>query len=360
MSPFQCYEWLKHWSDGYAERGRIEPYIVFVYQAGRLKMIAPLARETGALANRLIWLGHKVNDHNAPLVDPAWIGHLDDRRAAALWHCITRSADGADYLHLIRHPSRLGAHPNPFTGADPQAYSSDSHYLGLASDWPAFYQRLRGTKSRRRLREKQKKLGKVGKVRFRQIRDAGEARLMIATLLAWKTEHLENRGSRNPFADGRLTTQLFTLSGDAAAARLMRVYVLEVDGRPVAATVALVHAGTFNFFIPAYDDTGIHNCSPGTIMLVKLIELAARSGLARFDFSLGDEAYKDEWCDTLIEITHQTEALTVRGAVPAALKRAGLRLKRKIKASDRLLLALEGVNAGRMSFLRRIGAAAGA
>jgi CelD/BcsL family acetyltransferase involved in cellulose biosynthesis len=360
LTPFQRYEWLKHWYDCFAKGRSIEPYMVFVYDGGRLRLIAPLAVESGPIARRLIWLGHLVNDHNAPLADAEWLSRLEPKRAARLWQFITRQPDGIDYLHLIRHPSHLGAQHNPFLGSDPRAYSSNSHFLSLMADWPEFYQRLRGAKSRRRLREKAKRLGKVGKVRFRRVRGQAEVTAMIARLLAWKSDQLEGRGARNPFADGRLATQLFALANDAADGGPMRVYVLEIDNRPVAATVALVQGGTFNFYVPAYDDTGIRNCSPGTIMLVKLIELAARAGFAKFDFSLGDEAYKAEWCDSCVEITHQTEAITARGAVVAAVVRSLLDLKRRIKANDRLLSALEQVNAYRMALVRRVGVTADA
>ena len=355
MTPFQRYEWLRHWFECVADHKRTKPFIVLVYEAGVLRLIAPLAIESGAVASRLLWMGHRANDHNAPLVDGAWLDAFGPERAARLWRRITRAPEGVDYVHLIRHPSHLGAHRNPFVGDAPSRYSSDSHFLTLAGDWPVFYRGLRGSKSRRRLREKLKRLRKVGRVGFRSVRNPIYGRAMIALLLDWKQDQLARRGARNPFSDGGLARQLFALCGDSAARDMMRVYVLEVDGRPVAGAVALIQGGTFNFFISAYNDVGLRNCSPGTIMLVKLIELAARAGFTKFDFSLGDEAYKAEWCDTRVEITHQTEALSALGVGLAALTRLGLTLKRGIKTNPRALAALEFVNARRTAILRRLG-----
>ncbi len=352
LTPFQRFEWLRHWYRSFSN-GRIEPFVVLVYEAGRLVLIAPLAIETGHFTRRLIWLGHSVNDHNAPIVDAEWLGRLDAQRASRLWRLVTRHAERFDYLHLIRNPGVLASSCNSFLGDDPQAYSSDSHYLKLAADWPAFYNRLRGAKSRRRLREKANRLAKSGPVRLRRVRGAQELSAMISRLLVWKAGKLDDRGSRNPFADGRMQKLLCDFAIERPDSGMLRVYVMEVGGRPVAATVALIHGGVFNFFIPAFDDTGIRNCSPGTIMLVKLIELSARAGFSKFDFSLGDEGYKAEWCDAHVEMTHQTEALTLRGAAMCALLQTGLKLKRRIKASHRLFALLEAVNARRTSLLRR-------
>lgn len=352
LTPFQRFEWLRHWYCSFSN-GRIEPFVVLVYEAGRLVLIAPLAIETGYLTRRLIWLGHSVNDHNAPIVDAEWLAQLDGQRASRLWRLITRHAERVDYLHLIRSPGELAGSCNPFLGDAPQAYSSDSHYLRLAGDWPAFYSRLRGAKSRRRLREKANRLAKIGPVRLRRVRGTQELSTVISRLLVWKTDKLDDRGSRNPFADGRMQQLLCDFAVEHPDSDMLRIYVMEVGGRPVAATVALIHDGVFNFFIPAFDDTGIRNCSPGTIMLVKLIELSARAGYSKFDFSLGDEGYKEEWCDVRVEMTHQTEALNLRGAATCAVLRAGLKLKRYIKTNHRLFALLEAVNARRISVLRR-------
>ena len=357
LTPFQRYEWLRHWYDCHADE-QVSPRIVFVYAAGALRMIVPFAVETGHLVKRLVWLGHRANDHNAPLVDADWLARLEPQAANRLWHRITRVVSDADYIHLIRHPSHLGTQRNPFIGDAPKNYSSASHFLTLSRNWPAFYERLRGTKSRRRLREKARRLAKVGRVRFRRVRDRQEVADTIELLLVWKKAQLERRGARNPFEGGRLKGQLLAVASDPAADDVMRVYVLEVGDRCVAATVVLTHGGIFNFFVPAYDDRGIHNCSPGTIMLVKLIELAARAGCTKFDFSLGDEAYKAEWCDTRMAMTHQTEALSAAGVALAASLRVSLDIKRRIKSSDWLLGALQFANSHRMALMRRLEAGA--
>lgn len=359
LTPFQRFEWLKHWIDT-CNGPAIEPYIVLVYDAGRLRLIAPLAVESGLFTRRLVWLGQSINDQNAPIVDPSWLAELDEDRAARLWRHVTRHTGEVDYLHLIRNPDVLAACRNPFLGDDPQAYPSDSHHLNLLADWHTFYGKLRGSKSRRRLREKANRLAKAGRVRLRRVRGAKELAATIAMLLAWKAEQLDGRGSRNPFSDGRIQKLLNHIAAHQPDSGVMRVYVLEVGGRTVAATVALTHGGVFNFFIPAFDDTGIRNCSPGTIMLVKLIELSARAGYSKFDFSLGDESYKAEWCDTRVEMTHQTEALNLRGAVMSLALRTVLRLKRTIKSNDRLFAFLEAANARRTALIRRFTDASGA
>jgi len=53
--------------------------------------------------------------------------------------------------------------------------------------------------------------------------------------------------------------------------------------------------------------------------------------LRKFDFTIGDERYKGEWCDERLLLFDYTAAATWRGLPASALSAARLRLKRYIK-----------------------------
>ena len=358
MTPFQRHEWLDRWLERLPARNKVAPLIALVFERGQIRLIAPLAIETGVIARRLVWLGQKVNDYNAPLVDTDWLTRLRPDAARQIWRRITHCDHGADYVHLTRQPAYLGTCRNPFIDADAAPYSCDSHFLTLSRDWQQLYGNLRSAKSRRRLREKVRRLKKSGPIGFRRIRGRDAVVTMIATLLEWKQEQLNRRGSRNPFTDGQIGEQLVSMATDPRTSGMVRVYSLEVNGHAVAATVALAQGGVFNFYVCAYNDAGHRNSSPGTIMLVKLIELASRAGFAKFDFSMGDEPYKAEWCNGLLAISHQTEPLTILGLPCAVLARLSIAAKRGIKANEPLFTALQTVNARRTALIRGFGTSA--
>jgi len=352
MTPFQRYEWLRDFAGTTSSSARTSLHIVVVVEQERVRMIAPLAIEKTLLFSRLIWLGHAVNDYNVPLVDGDWLDRLGAREARELWRHITHRSHAADYVHLIRQPARFSDRDNPFMGQDTPSNSSDAFSLTLSRNWAERYAELRSAKSRRRLREKTRKLGKSGPVRLRQIRNRDEIAAAIATILSWKHDQLERSGARNPFADGRFGTFLTHHAQNLTQPAAMRVYMLEVGAQPVAGVIALVDGHSFNFFVPAFDDTVHRNCSPGTIMLVKLMELAARAGLTTFDFSLGEEPYKLDWCDSRLGVFNQIEALSPVGAISAALARQGTTLKRLVKTNDALFKLVKSANAYRKDLLR--------
>jgi CelD/BcsL family acetyltransferase involved in cellulose biosynthesis len=67
-----------------------------------------------------------------------------------------------------------------------------------------------------------------------------------------------------------------------------------------------------------------------------LLRTAIERGCSVFDFTIGDERYKQEWCDRQIALFDHVSTVTPRG-IPAALWFAAVgRLKRFIKQTPAL------------------------
>jgi CelD/BcsL family acetyltransferase involved in cellulose biosynthesis len=353
-TPYQSRAWIEEWFGKSDKLSITHPWIILVFEGGVLRLLAPLAVENRPLANRLVWMAQDINDYNAPIVDQAWLADLPAERAAKIWQQITHSASGADYIHLTRQPAMLGAHFNPFQGDSAASFSSSAHFLNLHRNWNELYPSIRSSKSRRRLREKLNRLRKSGDLRIRQLRDTDQKAAGISQAMAWKTAQLDRTGGRNPFGNGQTENILVGLAGTPAARDLIRVFALEVNGEQLAITVALAHGDVFNVYITAYDEDKFSKCSPGTIMLVKLIELAARSGYQKFDLSIGDEPYKYDWCDGLLDMSYQSEAINILGKPFVWYSKLSINLKRFIKERAEIFSVLQRLNAKRISWQRKI------
>jgi len=70
---------------------------------------------------------------------------------------------------------------------------------------------------------------------------------------------------------------------------------------------------------------------PGAAHLLDLLHLAIDRGFRIFDFTIGDERYKRDWCDTELKLYDFIAAATWRGALVALPMLAAQRLKRRIK-----------------------------
>jgi CelD/BcsL family acetyltransferase involved in cellulose biosynthesis len=81
------------------------------------------------------------------------------------------------------------------------------------------------------------------------------------------------------------------MTAATADAGWLRLYLMEIDDRPVAAVFTFVADGRMLVYNSGYDPAYAH-VSAGMVLVGMMIEDAARLGLTVFDFLRGNEAYK--------------------------------------------------------------------
>lgn len=249
---------------------------------------------------------------------------------------------GIDLFHLKHQPAEIAGHPNPFLmAAGTQPSACNSHLLTLHKDWKGLHAQLRGSKSRRRLREKFNKMKKSGAVSLRCVRDPEERQRAVEDILSWKSTQLERSGDRDVFArpsrgprtGGRMRTTIEAHARSSESDRQMRVFGLYLDGSMIAGLMAFVDRSAFSMFVTAIDPRTPAAYSAGTILLVKTMELAARSGIGSYDFLAGEEAYKFDWCNRHLHLMDTFAARTLPGRIDSGVSRLRLATKKRIKAN---------------------------
>src|SRR6185369_14898373 len=88
---------------------------------------------------------------------------------------------------------------------------------------------------------------------------------------------------------------------------------LRVDGQVRATHWGLVYRGRFYCLFPTYarDEAARH--SPGNALMRRLFEWCIANGVEVFDFTIGDEPYKYDWCDQRLGMFDSIEATKPRG-----------------------------------------------
>jgi CelD/BcsL family acetyltransferase involved in cellulose biosynthesis len=112
---------------------------------------------------------------------------------------------------------------------------------------------------------------------------------------------------------------------------LVHVSTLNVGPVAAAANLGLMYRDCYYHLLASYDDGELSRFGPGAIHLQSLLQLAIERGFCIFDFTIGDERYKRDWCDTELKLYDYVAAATWRGAFIATPMLAMQRLKRWIK-----------------------------
>jgi CelD/BcsL family acetyltransferase involved in cellulose biosynthesis len=83
--------------------------------------------------------------------------------------------------------------------------------------------------------------------------------------------------------------------------------------------------------LASYINGEMSHFGPGAAHLRELMKYAIERGLRAFDFTIGDESYKREWCEIENPLFDHLSGATLRGKVAASLLRLGQSLKRFVK-----------------------------
>jgi CelD/BcsL family acetyltransferase involved in cellulose biosynthesis len=159
--------------------------------------------------------------------------------------------------------------------------------LALPSDWSSYVAALSA-------RERHE----LGRKRRRLRREYPEARLRTATaetlerdLAAFVKLHRLSPGRKGRFMEPRVAEFFARIACAFLARGELRLDVLELGGRPVAAMFGFELERAFYLYNSAYDPAAAR-LSPGIVLISWLIERAIDRRLAAFDFLRGAERYK--------------------------------------------------------------------
>ncbi len=338
-TAFQSFDWLSTWQTHIGDRKGVRPAIVTGRCAnGELLFLLPLATESAGPLRRLTFLGRDLCDYNAPLLSPS-MGHVLADSFHELWPRITQRLQKAplhrhDLILLDKMPRQVGHQANPLCHLPCRPNPSGAHLATLTANWDTFYEQRRSGSSRKRDRQRQRRLGAVGEVRFVSPESAEERRATLETLIAQKRQAFARMGVTDIFS--RLGYVEFFHAITQRTPGLIHIGKLQVGDTPAAANMGLLFRDHFYHVLISYDAGPVSRAGPGTAHLHELMRHAIACGCTAFDFTIGDEPYKREWSDVELTLHDYIAPVTMRGAIVAAPLDGLRELKRYVKQSPRL------------------------
>lgn len=337
MTVFQSYAWLSTWASTAGARRGSRPRIVTVRdREARTVMILPLALERRMGVEALVWMGEQEADYLAPLVDPSADVTPGGRRMTSICIEIARAVPEACALIFERTVSQIGETANPLCRLPSAEHPCRAHALTLGNDWDTLYAARRGRNTRKRDRQRRRRLEELGALRFEIAVDASSRHRMLDTILAQKAHWFAARGIADPFISGGASEFLHALIDDPVASQDLHISALTLDGEVVAGNFGYLSNAELHAVIGSVTDGEAARHSPGNVLLHELFRWCISHGLTKFDFTIGDEPYKKEWCDTELELRDIRLPVTLMGFVALAPRAIRAAAVRAIKRSPRV------------------------
>jgi CelD/BcsL family acetyltransferase involved in cellulose biosynthesis len=341
-TAFQTFEWLSAWQRHIGVRNGVAPCIVIVRDRDDgILMILPLAVQRAGLARELTWLGAELCDYNAPLLSPHGGERLEHAQFEALWHEVLRRVRENprlrfDMVRLDKMPEMLRCQPNPMLALPVMLHPSGSYATPLAETWDAFYAAKRSPSTRRRDRTKRNRLAALGEIAFVTPESDTSVRAALDVLIAQKSAFFAKRGIPNLFERPGYVEFYGEVAAKGQAAGLAHVSELKVGDHIAAVNFALTLGERYYYVLSSYTDDEMARLGPGVTHLHEIMRHAIEKRYTVFDFTVGDEPYKRDWCDGVQPLYDHVSAASPRGALVAAPALAVKKLKRGIKQSPLL------------------------
>jgi CelD/BcsL family acetyltransferase involved in cellulose biosynthesis len=342
--PFQHPAWIAAWLKTRGRALSVRPRIAIASHCGRCEMVVPLGVSGRGPCSVLRWLGGDASDYNAPLASPELRSGFIAEGAPAFWRFIVDLTGPAAVLDLANQPERIGGSANPFIAGAVGAEACRAHSLRLGATAETGLSK----RHRKRLRAFERDHGSLAYISIPAGSACGPA---VAQIIDWKAQQLARSGGFSPFEGEGVRAFLAAVADDPSMP--LRVAMLRTASS-VLASFILIDGGEAECVYQCAYDPAFAFCSPGTLLRQLVENEAARRGKTVLDFGPGDELYKEEICDTATRLMRTIRPLRPSGTPLAAMLRARLALKRRIKSTPALYQAICRANRAGLVVRRRL------
>lgn len=338
-SRYQHIDWAGCWFESFRTRSSLELSVLLcTTSTDQPVMLLPLVtRQIGPL-HIATFMGGSHANFNLPV----WTDHpaVRDRGFAPQLIRELRRQLSIDVLVLLNQPQIWDGVANPLACLPHSSGCNQGHGGELESNFDDLLGRRMGRSSRRKLRQKAKRLEELGPVSCWRAEGPDEIRKVLDAFFAQKHKRMRELGGANVFAEP--ATRHFIEAAahriDAVTGRpVIELYAMTVGDDIIATFGGIVADGRFSGMFNSMADGAYRDYSPGEQLLVKLVEQCCQRGLRYFDLGIGYASYKKTFCHETVGLMDSVVPLSRKGQLATQAIRAGLALKRTIKQSDRAM-----------------------
>ena len=316
---FQTFDWLSAWQRHIGTKQNVVPVIVLGFAgSGEMLLLLPLGIECRGRFRRLRWLGSDLCDYNAPLLAKNFSDRVEPGQFAALWRQIiseirTNPRLRFDVVELDKMPEVVGSQPNPFLNLPILVSNFGAHVATLTSSWDQFYVAKRSASSRKSDRRKFKNLAEHGKLRFVDVQERADIEHTMATLIQQKRSSYARMGVSDMFTRDGYPEFYQAIVTDLRLRDVVHISRLDVGSEPAATGLGLKFKSCYYLVLSSYQDGAMAKNSPGRAHIHEILRYAIERKMQTFDFTIGDEPYKRDWCDIKLRLFSYCESGTTWG-----------------------------------------------
>jgi CelD/BcsL family acetyltransferase involved in cellulose biosynthesis len=329
-APAQGARWVRHWVS------EVRPDAVFAMLAADQRPVLWLALEVVRSGPFRIarFMGGRHANGNFAAADRAWLGGANCAAVRSLFEAVARARPDIDVIALQRLLPDLDGLANPFMALAGFPSPNLSLAVDLHGGFDEVLRRASG-KKRKKHRSHSRKFEAAGGFRRIEATTPQEARRLLDAFFAMKEQRFRRMGIANVFGEPEVRVFFQALFADALREQRPSfvLHGLEVGGKLRAVTGSSLCGRRLICEFGSIAEDDLAQASPGEFLFFDNIEEACANGFDVYDFSVGDEPYKRQWCDLETQHRDVLVPLTAKGRALAFVLHRNARLKAFVKNS---------------------------
>jgi CelD/BcsL family acetyltransferase involved in cellulose biosynthesis len=316
-TAFQHPLWLDAW---YSAFKNVSPLIAIIRDAatGRKVVLVPLIRRVRHGVRIVEFADLNVTDYNAPVLRAGVTFDMAEARgiAKALVAELRKAPGGVDLVRLRKMPGRLAGGINPLALLGRAGSSSlNGNVIEIGDDFEAYRTSIKRIQMPRYWRVFRRSPGAA----FRLISSVDEALKTVDVMDAQQQARMQKLGLKFVLNDDSHGGFYRDLVRRGLTLGYVVVSELTCDEAVVATMLGIRHGDYFAVLRISNAGARWSHCSPSKLVVDRTMAALHEKGVRRFDFSVGNYAFKRRFGVTPIPLTDASIALGWRG-VPYVLR----------------------------------------
>ena len=308
ISIFQTFEWNKSWFETIGLKKGAQLYIVLVLHNDKPIIIFPFILKKSFGFKIISFIGDQQSDYLCPLINSSL--DIDFKNT---WSLVTKSLPNHDLIYLEKY-TLFGNHANiNFASVLNLKEVNISHSSSLPKTFEAFNLKLR-PKLKSDINRQKRRLSKLGKLEFQIITDSNEFKKLVPEMILQKRKRYKKTNVPDPFINEDVHNFYINIVDIKSNNLIPHYSILKLGDKIIATHWGVIHKSRFYYLMPTYSaDFMVY--SPGKILLYFLIEESISQKLKVFDFTIGGESYKNEWCNDSLQIFYYLKSMSFKGVL---------------------------------------------
>jgi len=256
----------------------------------------------------LKFLEKDLSDYNAPVVYPP-VADWNLETVRAVWSGLRKILPPFDSALFVKMPDRVGDLPNPLSWLSGSQRHESGHALTLNGTWEEIAHKL---PRRRHTRYQTNRLQKLGKLSFKGATLEDYDSFLNVLIRQKGQRYLRTRGY-NAFDRVDLHAHLSAAKHLLYPSGPVCLHGLMVGDTVIALNWGYLVGSRYYGVIFSADLEEWNAYSPGYICMTNQLQWCFERGVKVFDFGIGNEAYKSEYCNTSISLHDAEIPSTIKG-----------------------------------------------